>query len=60
MTRTEFRRLRNPSIQQCLEYLHIEIKYPLLASRILKVRIERIPEKHREFCKIQLKLEGLL
>jgi len=60
MTRAEFYNLKDPSIQQCLEYLHIKILYSSSSDIVLANRMKRIPEKHREFCRIQLKLEGLL
>jgi len=60
MTPIEFRKLKDPSIQQCLKYLHLKITYPLFPDIVLRARIERIPEKHRKFCETQLKLEGLL
>jgi len=53
-----FTEIYNPTPQQCLEYLHFPTKNHL--TRItLKSRMRNIPEKHREFCEIQLKLEGL-
>jgi len=60
MTHDKFFRLKDPNIQQCLEYLHLKITPSLFTDVVLKNRLSYIPEKHRELCRIQLKLEGLL
>jgi len=60
MSYAKFHKLKNPNAQQCLEYLHIEIKYPFLTNMILENRLSHIPKEHRTFCEAQLKLEGLL
>jgi len=54
MGKTRFAKLTNPTLEQCLVWLRS------YKTEIIPQRINYIPKKHREFCKIQLKLEGLL
>jgi len=55
MNFTEFKKLQNPTAEQCLIFLR---GYTNSRDRINMVHV--IPSKHKEFCKTQLKLESLL
>jgi len=49
-----FHNLQNPTAEQCLAFLR-----GYRSQLSLKKVDEHIPKKHREFCKAQLRLEGL-
>jgi len=55
--RDEFTIIANPTKQQCLKYLRVKV---IFFSKSNLMENCYIPIEHREFCKIQLKLEGLL
>jgi len=52
-----FRELKNPTAEQCLAFLHYYILNK--GGYTIPEALEFIPEKQREFCKSQLKLEGI-
>ncbi|MDH5645209.1 MAG: hypothetical protein OEZ01_04335 [Candidatus Heimdallarchaeota archaeon] len=52
---SEFKKLQTPTAEQCLVYLRGF--QDILDTEYIR---KQVPEKHYNFCKIQLKLEGLL
>jgi len=54
MEELEFKSVKHLTAEQCLAFLRGYEPYLDIND------LQRIPEKHQEFCKIQLKLEGLL